>query len=198
MNPVKGDALSVDYLRYYDLEAYVFKEVAERFQTQGWLDAFDFFSIVIWKANRAKSRVARNLRRRGEKLDDVCRRLTTEIHDASTHEARLTLLVANWGFRLPMASAILTVLYPEEFTVYDTRTCGELGAFSELANLTNPAALWAGYEAFVKKVRAASSEPKLRDKDRFLMGRSIAEQLKRDIQRWSEEEPVNQMEDRGS
>jgi hypothetical protein len=36
------------------------------------------------------------------------------------------ILMRDWGLRLPMASAILTVLFPEEFTVYDQRVCGSL------------------------------------------------------------------------
>jgi len=51
----------VDGLRYYDLEAYLFEDVHKRFKTEGSIGAFDFFSIVIWKANRAKSRIAKRL-----------------------------------------------------------------------------------------------------------------------------------------
>ena len=34
-----------------------------------------------------------------------------------------------WGFRLPMGSAILTVCFPASFSVYDTRVCDQLGDF---------------------------------------------------------------------
>jgi len=44
-----------DYLEYYDLERYLFENVHQRFHLEHSLGAFDFFSIVIWKANRAKS-----------------------------------------------------------------------------------------------------------------------------------------------
>ena len=47
-----------DLLRYYDLETYLFVDVASRFNEHGKLDAFDLFSIIIWKANRAKSKLA--------------------------------------------------------------------------------------------------------------------------------------------
>lgn len=49
------------YLDYYYLEQYLFDVVSARFQTVGTLSAFDFFCIVIWKANRAKSKVAKRL-----------------------------------------------------------------------------------------------------------------------------------------
>ena len=51
----------MDHLAYYDLEAYLFGTVGPRFLNDGRLNAFDFFSIVIWKANRAKSKIARRL-----------------------------------------------------------------------------------------------------------------------------------------
>ena len=43
--------------------------------------------------------------------------------------------MTKWAFRLPTASAILTVLYPDVFTVYDRRVCKVLGAFDQLANI---------------------------------------------------------------
>ena len=51
----------LDYLRYYDLETYLFEDVRRRFHAERSLSAFDFFSIVIWKANRAKSKIAHRL-----------------------------------------------------------------------------------------------------------------------------------------
>ena len=47
--------MSLDYQRYYDLETFLFEDVNRRFRDNGSIGAFEFFSIVIWKANRAKS-----------------------------------------------------------------------------------------------------------------------------------------------
>jgi len=47
--------------KYADLERYIFEEVSPRFESTQRISAFDFFCIVIWKANRAKSRVAARL-----------------------------------------------------------------------------------------------------------------------------------------
>ena len=47
------------YLKYYDLENYIFTTVQDNFQKEGSICAEDFFSIVIWKANRAKSNIAK-------------------------------------------------------------------------------------------------------------------------------------------
>jgi len=57
----KGGRAYQDFRRYYDLEPCIFGEVQVRFEQEGYLLAFDFFCIVIWKANRAKSKIAKRL-----------------------------------------------------------------------------------------------------------------------------------------
>jgi hypothetical protein len=70
----------MDYRRYYDLESYLFEEVGSRFAQAGVLDAFDFFCIIAWKSNRAKSAVARRLLRHGHgSLDEAVQELTSAI-----------------------------------------------------------------------------------------------------------------------
>jgi hypothetical protein len=92
-------------------------------------------------------------------------------------------LADEWGFRLPTTSAVLTVLYPDDFTVYDDRVCKQLGKFQDLVNRTNIDRLWAGYLDFKQAVeRAADAELSLRNKDRVLFGKSKADQLREDIE----------------
>ena len=82
-----------------------------------------------------------------------------------------------------MASAVLSVLYPEEFTIYDVRVCETLNAFKDLQHKTRFEDIWSGYEEFIKSVKNATSEQKtLRDKDRELWGKSFAVQLVKDIE----------------
>ena len=87
-----------------------------------------------------------------------------------------------------MASAILTVLYPLSFSVYDYRSCEVLerlysgDGFVNLQNKTNFDSLWNDYESFVRAVKKATpSEYSLRYKDRWLWGKSLQQQLKKDI-----------------
>jgi hypothetical protein len=77
-------------------------------------------------------------------------------------------LVADWGFRLPRAPAILTVLYPTVFTVYDVRVCDVLGNVRHMQYRTNFEALWAEYQTYVAAARHAPTEKDdLRDQDRW-------------------------------
>ena len=175
--------MKTDYRKLYDLENYLFEEVSRRFSELGYLEAFDFFCIVIWKANRAKSKIAKRLLRKGHPdLDSAVIALTKSLANAADDKTRMEILIVEWGFRLPMASAILTVLYPMSFTIYDVRVCDVLKRFHNLPNKTNFDSLWNGYEKFIAAVKEATpSEYSLRDKDRWLWGNSLFEQLKNDI-----------------
>lgn len=187
MNPV-AVALprSFDGLLYYDLEHYLFEVVNKRFHTDGEIGAFDLISIVVWKANRSKSKFARRLRsgqREHLTLDEASRQFTRELAQCSDAQARLALATSEqpWGFGLPTATAILTVLWPDEFTVYDYRACEQLGQFEGLASRWKPS-LWSEYVAYRDAVIASVPEATtLRDKDRILWGRSDGKQLMTEI-----------------
>jgi hypothetical protein len=175
-----------DYLQYFNREHYLFDIVNRRFHQQHFLSAFDFFSIVIWKANRAKSKVAHRLLKHSNgsnNLEAVVRRLTRAIWECP-NPSRLKLLRCDWGFGLPMSTAILSVCWPDEFSVYDVRVCEQLGDFAKLKNVTRPKLLWKEYQRFVKAVRGRSpAGSSLRDCDHYLWAKSGAEQLHRDIKR---------------
>lgn len=174
----------LDYLRYYDLEAFLFEDVHRRFHADGFLSAFDFFSIVIWKANRAKSKIAHRLLSKAEvdDLDVAVGNLSKSLFEAEAPRERLRILMEDWGLLLPMASAILTVLWPDDFTVYDVRACNQLGKFHQLANWTRFDRIWPHYEEFREAVHKAGPERlSLRDKDRYLWAQSSALQLQENI-----------------
>jgi hypothetical protein len=174
-----------DNLKYYHLEDYLFNDVHEHFHLQGWLSAFDFFSIIIWKANRAKSLIARKLLNHVDgvtDLDAIVYSLTNAVYKAVENKERMRILIGDWQFALPMASAILTVLYPEEFTVYDYKVCNQI-AFHGLQNYSSfSEGLWADYNSFCAKIKAETPQNlSLRDKDRYLWGKYNAEKLEADI-----------------
>jgi len=174
--------MTEDYLLYYDDERYLFETVRERFRSSGRLDAFDLFSIIIWKANRAKTKIARRLLKRYQTLDAASESFTKALAAAQTPEARFVVALKDWEFYLPMASAILTVLWPEDFTVYDIRVCDELQALHKVGNSSKTEKVWAGYKEYCDAVRKkVPGEMSLRDKDRYLWAKSAADDLKQDI-----------------
>jgi hypothetical protein len=173
-----------DYLQIYDLEDYLLETVRPRFHEQGYLNAFDFFCIVIWKANRSKSKIAKRLLTHCQtvSLEEAVRVLTSGLFAQFSPQRRMRYLWSEWGFLLPMASAILTILYPDDFTVYDIRVCNMLGKFHDIGNTSNFDKLWAAYVEFRDAVaHAAPMELSLREKDRYLWGKSFAQQLTENI-----------------
>jgi hypothetical protein len=190
---------TIDYRDYYFLERYLEETVRHRFQQNGFLLAFDFFCIVIWKANRAKSKIAAKLldkdNPKSNDLDHAAKTLTKGIAEAPLPRERMRILMEEWKFGLPMASAILTVLYPDKFTIYDVRVAQSIdeqrddnqGKFKQLINLTSFKSIWEGYQKFTKEVQGYVAEGvklrSLREQDRYLWGKSFHDQLVDDAHR---------------
>lgn len=174
--------MKTSLIKYYDLENYVLTDVRDSFDRNGHLTAFDFFCIVIWKANRAKTKIAQRLLNYNSDIEQSVKDLTNKIFSATDDKQKLKVLITDYKFRLPMSSAILSLLYPDNFTIYDVRVCETLINFKGLDNTTNFEKLWLGYTDYIESVR--KYEPKnlsLRDKDRFLWGKSFYEQLNKDL-----------------
>lgn len=182
-----GTKIMIDYLKLYDLESYLFNKVNQSFMTDHFLNAFDFFCIIIWKANRSKSKMALKLiandSQRRTDLNIIVKDITQSIFEASNDKERMKILIVNWKFRLPMATAILAVLYPSSYTIYDARVCEQLNNYSTLKTKADFDELYKGYLEFKQVViNEAQQILSLRDKDRFLFGKSFSEQLENDIQ----------------
>ncbi len=107
----------------YDLDRYLFNTVSRRLGENKTLDPYDFFAIVIWKSNRTKTRIKAGLAEARKSVGDLMR----EVSSAATAEAKTELLLSVPGIGLAMASAVLTVCYPSEFTVLDFRAWDTLG-----------------------------------------------------------------------
>jgi len=174
-----------DFLSFYNQEDYLFKIVHFHYQKYKTLSAFDFFFIVIWKANRSKSLIAKKLLAHGggyDNLETAVQALFSDLSCAKEAKSRLRVLLEGWKFNIPMASAILTVLFPSDFSVYDYRVCESLECFDKISSSTRFDVIWEQYSAYLLAVQKAVPQyPQLRDKDRYLWGKSFADQLNTDI-----------------
>ncbi len=101
----------------YSLEKYLLEKVSSRFGEEGTLAPYDFFAIIVWKSNRAKTKIRRGLDDAGVSVEVLMR----EVNEADTPGAKVEALLRIGGVGLAMASAVLAVCYPEEFTVLDYR-----------------------------------------------------------------------------
>jgi hypothetical protein len=178
--------MTIDYIKYYDLEKYILTDLRKNFDLNKHLTAFDFFCIVIWKANRAKTKVAERLIKYNKEKDieKSVYDLTSKIYLAKDDKQKLKVLIEDYKFRLPMSSAILSMLYPDNFTIYDVRVCDTLTDFKGLDNISNFENLWNGYSKYIDSVKKYKPQNlSLRDKDRFLWGKSFYEQLTDDLKK---------------
>src|SRR3989338_1031400 len=114
-----------EYLKYYWLEKYLEKQVRSHFETKGFLTAKQFFSIIEWKnAKFGKGKLA-------YLKDGEIKKLTGDIYKEADPKERLRILLEDdkekrKGIKLATASAILTILYPKKFTIYDIRVRKQL------------------------------------------------------------------------
>lgn len=163
----------MDYKKFYNLEEYLFQDVGPRFRKTGTLSAEDFFCIVIWKANRAKTNIKKKLSKTTT-LSESIRKLTNDVVKAKSPEEKLETMIKKWKFGLPMATAILTVLYPEDFTIYDYRVREQLG----LDDIYSVKKYFKDFLPVVKKY-AESRNESMRETDKELWGKSFFDDLQK-------------------
>lgn len=178
-----------DYRCYYYLEAYIFNTVGGRFRNGGEVTLHDFFCIIAWKANRAKSkeyqRLKRNAQQRKQSVPDLIAELLKQLKQNTDPRWRFDLLLNKpYKFQLPMATAVLSVLDPDHLTIYDKRVREEL-KFPEIYTRI-PDKRWDLYQKFVSCVRERVKQEQLqpntlREGDRWLWGKSFCEQLCEDL-----------------
>ena len=160
------------FLKYYFLENYLFNDVSQNFQKRGYLTPEEFFAIIIWKSNRAKTNVSRGI----EKSRKTILAITSEVFRAKSLEEKINILTSIPSIGIPMASASLTVCYPDEFTVADYRACASLKNFGEeIAG--NPTAKISTYFEYLGKCKrlARKYNFSLRDFDRILWAKDFYE-----------------------
>ncbi len=110
------------YLKYYFLEDYLFGSVSKNFQKNGYLAPEEFFAIVIWKRNASKSKIIEGVKESGETIKS----LTQKIYKLTNRRDKLITLINIRNIGIAIASAILTVLSPDEFTIIDYRVKNSL------------------------------------------------------------------------
>ncbi len=80
----------------------------------------NLLSVVEWKSTRRKGLIARNS---DAEISDALRLAL----DAKEPRSAFAVLMGLWGVRTPMASAILTAIDQEKYTVIDYRALEALG-----------------------------------------------------------------------
>jgi thermostable 8-oxoguanine DNA glycosylase len=92
----------------------VFEAVGSKVATRGYMNKDEFLKIVRWKAARSLRRAHENS---PEKVEEVSKRAFSTTDDRE----RIKILCELRGVAVRMASAILTIVYPEKYGVVDIR-----------------------------------------------------------------------------
>jgi hypothetical protein len=172
----------LDPLVYYCPEARLFPDLEERFARTGQLTGEELYLVLDWKSPRARAKHVHRLAQ-GRSFAEAAIMIGNHLYVAASDNDRLRILMTVWRFPLPTAAAILTVLYPNIFTMYDVRVCDALGHFHELAHRRWSSRTWSDYEMFVSAVkRAAPADLSLRDADRWLWGADKQKTMARDLE----------------
>src|SRR5262249_3079915 len=160
---------------------YLFNEVGPRFRSSGVIEPVDLFMIFVWNTNtRAKTIIRNKLKKLAHgSFSEAAAQIAGALLSTEERKERLAVRMCSWKLRLPTASAVLTVLYPDDFTVYDQRVCKML----DMQYRTKPFSetLWSHYKKYKDAVcRNTPAGLSLRDRDRFLWGKSFWEDATRD------------------
>ena len=91
-----------------------FETISKVLRKRGYLLKKEFVSIGNWKAERQKSRYESN-------TDEDVRNITKEMFEAADRD-KVKILDHFEGVGIPVASAILTIVYPKEYCIIDYRT----------------------------------------------------------------------------
>jgi hypothetical protein len=169
-----------EYRRFYFLEEeYLFKEVHTNFEKNQTLTAEEFLAIIIWKSNRSKTDVVLGI----EASDSTVGALMTQVAAAADLK-KVELLTDIGGIGIPIASAVLTVCYPKNFTVVDYRACAALAKILGLEPKAlrkqlggDPSAKPAAYLKYVERCNAEADKEgvDLRAFDQMLWGMDFYE-----------------------
>jgi hypothetical protein len=166
----------MDYIEFYDAEKLLFDKVGPEFQRGINPSVMHFETLLGWKSERpGDAHWMRLMKTCGGTMEDAVAAICADIRSAADDQARLKVLIRKWQFALPTAVTILTVFYPEFFTMYDERTRRQTGT-KDWSHRTFTPALWEHYREFKEKIIAlAPPGVTLRDADRYVMGKDTYE-----------------------
>ncbi len=186
------------YIKYHLLETeYLEKEVHSFFHKNHHLTPEHFLAIIIWKSNRSKKYVIKGLKEMQE-IGRTVKTITEEVYDAGENQNKdrqVEILTDIYGIGIPIASAILTILYPDRFTIYDIYLHEQLNG-NEFKKYCNNAPFskiigtdkkdrekYFKFVDIVKEIAEKETGNDLRKCDRALWGKSWYNGLKQSVEK---------------
>jgi hypothetical protein len=176
---------AVNYIEFYNDENVLFEKIGPEFRQGMDPSVMHFEALLAWKSDRpGDTHWMRLMKICGGTMENAVAALCADIRSAKDHKTRLEVLIRKWEFKLPTAVTILTVFYPEFFTMYDERTRRQTDTKNWSQRTSFTPDLWEHYCEFKDKIVAlAPYGLSLRDADRYVMGKDTYEARERKLAR---------------
>lgn len=147
------------------MEDFLFENISKNFKENHYLTKEEFLAIVVWKRKPSAKKIVDSMNETSISVDA----LTKSIFNASTPEEKLKILLSVKQIGIAIASAILTVCYPNDFTVVDYRALNSLKKL-DISCSKRPTEQIEDYLEYVNVCKKESGERGflLRDFDRML------------------------------
>ena len=98
----------------------VFKNISKSLRKRRFLKREEFINICKWKSPRPKKHYQKNSKK---KIEEITREVFAKHPDT---ESQMTELLKLKGVNIPVASALLTVIYPKIYCIVDFRVWNSL------------------------------------------------------------------------
>lgn len=97
----------------YSLEDHLFSVVGPQIKKRGYMTFDDFYRIAMWKSARQKPNYLQN--------KNNVESISKDAFSIQGESEKMDMLCCLKGVGIPTASAILTIVYPENYAVIDVR-----------------------------------------------------------------------------
>lgn len=132
------------YIEQYDLEKALF-ELGKEIKRRGWLSKDEFLTICLWKSRRPKNLYMQNSNKTIKQISEACFKEINEIK-------KIQLLIELRGVGIPTASAILSIVDPENYPIIDERCIQSLNDLSYIKWTTINENRWIEYLNIIRKI----------------------------------------------
>ena len=158
------------YLDLYNTEDYLFKIIGPRIKLRGFIEFNEFYKICMWKSVRQKQNYLKNK----NIVKDISKKVFA---DADRDEAsKMKQLCELRGVGIRTASAILTVVSPDQYAVMDVRCIQMLNKIGIKIRESITINRWLEYLKIMRKLsRENNLTPRQVDQILFSMHREMLE-----------------------
>jgi hypothetical protein len=133
------------YIENYDIEVQLFKK-GEQIRKRGYLDKKEFLSICLWKSRRPKRLYIEN-------DENFIIEQTKKAFSEKDELVKIEFLTALKGVEIPTASAILTIVFPNDYGIIDIRCIEALKDLKQIDYSNINGKNWLKYLGILRDLR---------------------------------------------